>query len=75
MPDSTGITVRKVACAAVGRQCDMRKTLSIVGSFVVSTILGWVGAKFGIMTGFMLGTIGGGIGMYAGFRLAAHLDA
>ena len=53
----------------------MRKTLSLVGSFVVSTILGWFGSKFGTMTGFMLGTIGGGIGMYAGFRLAEHLGA
>ena len=53
----------------------MRRTLSIVGSFVVSSIFGWAGAKYGIMTGFMLGTVGGGIGMYAGFKLAERLDA
>jgi hypothetical protein len=58
----------------VARHSDMRKTLSVVGSVAVSTVLGWVGAKVGIMTGFMLGTIGGGLGMYAGYRLAAYLD-
>ena len=47
----------------------------MVGSVAVSSILGWAGAKVGIMTGFMLGTIGTGIGMYAGYKLAEHLGA
>ncbi|MBC7840699.1 MAG: hypothetical protein H7099_00205 [Gemmatimonadaceae bacterium] len=53
----------------------MRKTLSLVGSVAVSSVLGWIGSRFGIMTGFMLGMIGTGIGMYAGYRLAEHLGA
>lgn len=52
----------------------MRKTLSLVGSVAVSSLLGWVGSKFGIMTGFMLGTVGTGIGMYVGFKLAERLE-
>ena len=52
----------------------MRKTLSLVGSVAVSSILGWVGSKFGMMTGFMLGTVGTGLGMYAGYKLAERLD-
>ena len=52
----------------------MRKTLSLVGSVAISSILGWVGAKFGIMTGFMLGTVGSGLGMYAGYKLAERLE-
>ncbi len=47
----------------------------MVGSVAVSSLLGWVGGQFGMMTGFMLGTIGGGIGMYAGYKLADHLGA
>lgn len=58
---------------SVGRPRDMRKTLSLVGSVAVSSIFGWVGAHFGMMTGFMAGTVGGGIGMYYGYRLAARL--
>jgi hypothetical protein len=53
----------------------MRKLLVIVGSVVVSTPLGMLGARAGVMTGYMLGTIGGGIGMYAGYRLAKRLGA
>ena len=52
----------------------MRKTLSLVGSVAVSSVLGWVGSKFGIMTGFMLGTVGTGLGMYVGYKLAERLD-
>ncbi len=66
---------RQVTPGRIARQIGMRKTLSMVGSVAVSSILGWAGAKVGIMTGFMLGTIGGGLGMYAGYRLAAYLDA
>jgi hypothetical protein len=53
----------------------MRKILSITGSIVVSSLLGWVGSKVGLMTGFMLGTVGTGIGMYAGFKLAERLES
>jgi hypothetical protein len=47
----------------------------MVGSVAASSILGWVGSKFGIMTGFMLGMVGTGLGMYAGYKLAEHLGA
>ncbi len=53
----------------------MRKLLSITGSLVVSTVLGWAGSKVGMMTGFMLGTVGTGIGMYAGYKLAERLES
>ena len=55
------------------RPMAMRKMLSIVGSVVLSSALGWVGSEYGIMTGFMLGMVGTGLGMYAGYRLAAYL--
>lgn len=48
----------------------MKKLLVAIVSTVVSTI-GWaIGAKFGIMTAFMLGMVGLGLGIYAGARLA-----
>jgi hypothetical protein len=66
---------QSVATPFTNRPCCMRKLLVIVGSVVVSTPLGMLGARAGVMTGYMLGTIGGGIGMYAGYRLAKHLGA
>lgn len=60
--------------AGIGRQPGMRKTLSLAGSVAVSSLLGWLGSKAGIMTGFMLGAIGTGLGMYAGYRLARYLE-
>jgi len=53
----------------------MKKLLVMVGSIAVSSLLGWAGSDFGVMTSFILGTVGGGIGMYAGARLADHLGA
>lgn len=53
----------------------MKKLLVMVSSVLVSSLFGWAGSEFGVMTGFMLGTIGGGLGMYAGARLADHLGA
>jgi hypothetical protein len=53
----------------------MRKFLILTGSVVVSTVFGMLGARYGIMTGYMLGTVGGGIGMYAGHRLAVRFGA
>jgi len=52
----------------------MKRIFSVVGSIAVSSLLGWAGAKVGIMTGFMLGTVGTGIGMYAGYNLAERLE-
>jgi len=51
----------------------MRKTLSIAGSFVLSSVFGWIGSEYGLMTGFVLGMVGTGLGMYAGYRLAEKL--
>jgi len=56
-------------------QRTMKKLLVMVGSIAVSSLLGWAGSDFGVMTSFILGTVGGGIGMYAGARLADHLGA
>ena len=55
------------------RQQSMRKTLALVGSVALSSLLGMAGARIGIMTGFVLGMIGTGLGMYAGYRIAARL--
>jgi len=52
----------------------MRKILSIVGSVVGSSLLGWLGSPFGLMTSFMLGMVGTGLGMYGGFKLAERLE-
>ncbi len=51
----------------------MKKLFAIVGSIVVSTLLGLVGARIGIMTGFLFGMVGTGLGMYGGVRLADRL--
>jgi hypothetical protein len=53
----------------------MRTLLIIVGSIVVSSAFGLAGARFGLMTSYILGTIGGGVGMYAGRALAIRLGA
>ncbi len=47
----------------------------MVGSVAGSSLLGWIGSQFGLMTGFMFGMVGTGLGMYAGYRLAARLGA
>jgi hypothetical protein len=64
----TGVTLRQL-----GRLHYMRKTLAMVGSVAFSSLLGMLGARIGMMTGFMLGMVGTGLGMYAGYRLAARL--
>ena len=80
-PQTRG-TARRLPPPAVtpaphGRQHGMslRKILSIVGSVVVSSVLGWAGSKVGVMTGFMLGMVGTGVGMYAGYKLAERLES
>jgi hypothetical protein len=73
-PLASGVGERLVTLAGIGRQPSMRKTLSLAGSVAVSSLLGWLGSKAGIMTGFMLGAIGTGLGMYAGYRLARYLE-
>ncbi len=47
----------------------------MVGSVAVSSLFGWLGSPYGLMTGFMLGMVGTGVGMYAGYRLAERLGA
>lgn len=59
----------------ITRPSSMRKTLAMIGSVALSSLLGWLGSQYGMMTGFMLGMVGTGLGMYAGYRLAAHLSA
>jgi hypothetical protein len=53
----------------------MRKFLVIVCSLVLSAAFGMAGAKFGLMTSYVLGTIGGGVGMYTGRALAIRFGA
>jgi hypothetical protein len=53
----------------------MRQTLSVAGSVAASSLLGWVGSRYGIMTGFMFAAIGTGLGGYLGRRLADRLSS
>jgi hypothetical protein len=64
----------RVASSDVARLHRVKKILSLAGSVLVSSGLGWAGSEYGVMTGFLLGTVGTGLGMYAGYRLAAHLE-
>lgn len=64
----------RVASPDVARLQHVKKILSLAGSVLVSSLLGWAGGQYGMMTGFMLGTVGTGLGMYAGYRLAVHLE-
>ncbi len=66
---------QRVTPGPITRLSRMRKTLAMVGSVAVSSLLGWLGSQYGLMTGFLLGMVGTGLGMYAGYRLAAHLGA
>lgn len=59
---------------AARRQIGMRKIFAAIGSVAISSLLGWAGSGFGIMTSFMLGMLGTGIGMYAGYKLAERLE-
>ena len=52
----------------------MRKIFAAIGSIAASSLFGWAGSGFGIMTSFMLGMVGTGIGMYAGYKLADRLE-
>ena len=52
----------------------MRKTLGLAGSVACSSLLGWMGTRYGFMTRFMLGMLGSGLGLYGGRRLADHLE-
>jgi hypothetical protein len=58
----------------VARPIDMRKTLIIMSTFVCSSLFGWAGMPFGLMTSFMLGSVGTGVGMYVGRRLVDRLE-
>ncbi|MES3033568.1 MAG: hypothetical protein V4813_06175 [Gemmatimonadota bacterium] len=51
----------------------MRQTLAVAGSVAFSSLLGWAGSRYGIMTGVFLGSIGTGLGLYCGRRLADRL--
>jgi hypothetical protein len=70
-----GQNTRPVTPGRSGRLSRMRRTLAMVGSVAGSSLLGWAGSSYGLMTSFMLGMVGTGLGMYAGFRLAARLGA
>ncbi len=64
----------RVAPGAGRRQIGMRKIFAAIGSIAASSLFGWAGSGFGIMTSFMLGMVGTGIGMYAGYKLADRLE-
>jgi hypothetical protein len=64
----------RVTGDAVARLFDMRKTVIIMSTFVCSSLFGWAGMPFGLMTSFMLGSVGTGVGMYVGRRLVDRLE-
>lgn len=41
----------------------------------MSSVGWWLGARFGIMTGFILSGVGSIVGVYAGWRLHRMLDS
>ncbi|HEX2723766.1 MAG TPA: hypothetical protein VHM24_12695 [Gemmatimonadaceae bacterium] len=44
----------------------------LIGTTIGSYSGWWLGARFGLMTAFILGVIGTGIGFYFGRRIAQH---
>jgi hypothetical protein len=52
----------------------MQKLLGFVGASVIGSVGWWAGARVGVMTGFFVSMIGTGVGLYAGRRIADHLN-
>jgi hypothetical protein len=51
----------------------MMKVLTTLGAFLGGSIGWWLGARFGMMTAFMVSMVGTGFGMYSGKKLADHV--
>ncbi len=51
----------------------MSRLLALIGSGLGSTIGWWLGARFGLMTAFLLSTIGAGVGLYYGAKFAREM--
>ena len=52
----------------------MTKIIVMLTTTVGSALGWWLGARFGIMTAFVLSMIGFGVGMWAGRKLALRLE-
>lgn len=52
----------------------MTKVIVMIVTTVTSGIGWWLGAKYGIMTAFVLSMVGFGIGMWYGKKLAQDLN-
>jgi hypothetical protein len=50
----------------------MKWLVWFLGATVGGAIGWWIGARFGVMTGYVLSTVGTGIGVYYSGRLAAE---
>jgi hypothetical protein len=50
----------------------MHRILGIVGMVALSSAGWWLGARVGLMTGFVASAVGAGLGLYLGRRLADH---
>ncbi len=51
----------------------MSKVLTLLGASVGGAIGWWLGARLGMMTGFVVSMFGTGAGVYAGRRIAGRL--
>ncbi|MBL8995698.1 MAG: hypothetical protein KJZ74_12000 [Gemmatimonadales bacterium] len=51
----------------------MLRTIVMLTTAVGSGIGWWIGARVGIMTGFVVAMVGFGVGMWAGRRIARDL--
>ncbi|MCZ6674721.1 MAG: hypothetical protein O7C75_17470 [Verrucomicrobia bacterium] len=47
----------------------MNKLCIFVGMMVLGYVGWWMGAKVGLLTGFVLGSIGNFVGIYLGWRI------
>ena len=52
----------------------MTKWFGWIGMTVVGTLLGWLGSRWGIFSGFVFGMVGTGLGLYLGRRVGSELE-
>ena len=48
----------------------LTRLLGFIGATVGGALGWWLGARQGVMTGYIVSTIGTGLGIYAGVRIA-----
>ena len=52
-----------------GRQVNMNKLCIFIGVTVFGWLGWWIGARFGVMTGYVLSSLGSIVGVYVGWRI------